>query len=100
MATALHNNAFRSVSAHFPAFEVGTFIRVNLPLFWSKKKQNQQDTAKEHAPKSLKLTGDTFAVVQLYRKKTRDTKGGQNEIYASKTRHRLLPWALGRWFLL
>jgi hypothetical protein len=41
----------------------------NCDLFLGDKQQNQQNSAKEHAPKKPRVDRDVFAIVQLYRKR-------------------------------
>jgi hypothetical protein len=62
MATALHDKAFRSV-VPFSGLSSRHVYWGRPAAFLEQKSKNQQDTAKEHAPKSLELTGNTFAVI-------------------------------------
>jgi hypothetical protein len=84
----------------FPIVEFRHLAGQACRLFWGNKPKKQQNSAKGHSSKSLDLTRDLFAVVQLYPKEMCETIKESTNENASKTKHCLLPRALGGWFLL
>jgi hypothetical protein len=91
----------QKIDAHFPISEFRHLAGRLAAYLGAKNKKKQQNSANGQSIKSLNLTRDLFPVVQLYPKEMYETiKESTNEIDVSKTKHCLLPRALGRWLLL
>jgi hypothetical protein len=55
MATALRDSAFPNIRPHLSIFQIAALARRQVRLILGKKQQNQQNSAREHAHKSLEL---------------------------------------------
>jgi hypothetical protein len=53
--------------AHFPIIQIVAFARGQVRLTLGKKQQNQQNSAREYAHKSLEFAGELLPIVQFYR---------------------------------